>query len=637
MSGNLVNSYSLYLQQKLNPACLIPGPAGPAGPTGSNGINGTGVTGPTGSRGPTGSPGIDGITTGLVYYFYTEYPGTQYSPQPDAGYNGPTGFRMDIVPGVGPGNNGVSGYTGYNGYFSWKDSLISPSSTSTPLASFNLPLTNYFIIQAGNYNFSTNIYSYNPSSPTGTIPINISPIITYYSGGIGTQIGGNLSRFFTVNNATSYDDTPYTCIVPITQDIPVINAASDYLNISFWIVPTPFSYAGTQRIEFWSEGDSISQVVTTFSPQQGTTGAQGPTGPTGAGIDGATGPTGPAGTSAADGATGPAGTPGDTGPTGIQGPTGSSSGTGVPPTPPTKIVAVGSNGVGVTGGTIHYSNDGLSWIPNVLGGFANGGNGVAWNGTMWVAVGDNGGVTGSIQTSTDGINWTASTTGGFTQGGKGVAWNGKLWVAVGDNTVAAGSIQTSPDGLSWTASTTGGFGTQIGGNGVAWNGSMWVAVGGDITPMLGLIQTSTDGINWNKIATNSQFLTGYGVAWNGSTWIVVGEADTQQQSTILISQNGTSWSSASSVGFDVASGGGGRGIIWDGTKWIAIGKGTPSTESIQTSIDEINWTANTVGIFSNGGKGLASTNVWASPPTDMQHAIQKLERHLFHINGSVII
>ena len=82
--------------------------------------------------------------------------------------------------------------------------------------------------------------------------------------------------------------------------------------------------------------------------------------------------------------------------------------------------------------------------------FSTAGYGVAWNGSLWVAVGEG---TNTIATSTNGSAWTGRGTSIFSTAGRGIAWNGTLWVAVGEGT---NTIATSPDGINWT-----GLGTPI--------------------------------------------------------------------------------------------------------------------------------------------------------------------------------
>ena len=96
-------------------------------------------------------------------------------------------------------------------------------------------------------------------------------------------------------------------------------------------------------------------------------------------------------------------------------------------------------GVGTLGA--HTSPDGASWTvwPIALDGDAL--VRVAWNGSLWVAVGDN----GRLFTSGDGEAWTPRTSQ-TAQDLAGVAWGNGTWVAVGDRE----TILTSPDGIAWT-------------------------------------------------------------------------------------------------------------------------------------------------------------------------------------------
>jgi hypothetical protein len=120
-------------------------------------------------------------------------------------------------------------------------------------------------------------------------------------------------------------------------------------------------------------------------------------------------------------------------------------------------VAVGSGT-----NTIAYSSDGITWTGLGKTIFSAYGNGVAWNGTRWVAVGY--GTTNSIAYSSDGITWTEAGTSIFSGEGYGVAWNGRRWVAVGQGT---NSIAYSSDGITWTGAGTSIFSDY--GQGVASN------------------------------------------------------------------------------------------------------------------------------------------------------------------------
>jgi hypothetical protein len=122
------------------------------------------------------------------------------------------------------------------------------------------------------------------------------------------------------------NDSPY--LIPINIPTAVGITSSDVIYVDFYassVSQVSGAYVNT-TIEFWTEGDSVSQVTTTFAPQSGPAGNTGPQGNTGpAGINGSTGPAGFNGTtgpSGFDGSTGPSGLQGPTGPTGFQGPTG---------------------------------------------------------------------------------------------------------------------------------------------------------------------------------------------------------------------------------------------------------------------------------------------------------------------------
>ena len=219
--------------------------------------------------------------------------------------------------------------------------------------------------------------------------------------------------------------------------------------------------------------------------------------------------------------------------------------------------------------------------------FSTQGKGVAWNGSMWVAVG---GGTNSIAYSYDGITWIA-TTSIFSSSGFGIAWNGTMWVAVGGGT---NSIATSYDGISWI-----GLGTSIfsgSGNGIAWNGSMWVAVGTGRNS----IAYSYNGKTWTGLGTTLFSSSGNGIAWNGSRWVAVGSGT----NTILYSTNGINWSAAASSCFT----GYGSGITWNGSKWVATGSGT---NTIGYSSDGSTWiAANAVSQNITPNQTSLASNTW---------------------------
>ena len=259
-------------------------------------------------------------------------------------------------------------------------------------------------------------------------------------------------------------------------------------------------------------------------------------------------------------------------------------------------VAVGSGG-------IRISFDGLRWINSTNAPFSGAsGYGISWNGSYWVAVGNNTGSTVCIAKSTDGMTWTDASNNPFSGAiGYGIAWNGTYWVAVGFNNSTTVAIATSTDGDTWTDATDNPFsGGQ--GNGIAWNGTYWVAVGLNSGNTVAIAK-STDGDTWTD-ASNNPFSGGQGkgIAWNGSYWVAVG-FNSDNTVSIAKSTDGMTWTDASNNPF---SGSVGYGVAWNGSYWVAVGTNTANTVSIAKSTDGMTWANATNNLFSGGaGFGIA--------------------------------
>jgi hypothetical protein len=155
-----------------------------------------------------------------------------------------------------------------------------------------------------------------------------------------------------------------------------------------------------------------------------------------------------------------------------------------------------------------------------------GANSVAWNGTLWIAVGQG---TSSIAYSINGTVWVASSSAVFSTKGNGVAWTGSLWVAVGSGT---NTIAYSLNGTSWTAVTSSPFTTS--GNAVTWNGTRWLAVGSGTNT----IACSSNGMTWVGLGATLLSTSGNGVCWTGTRFVAVG----QGENSIVYSQDGLTFS-----------------------------------------------------------------------------------------------
>lgn len=227
------------------------------------------------------------------------------------------------------------------------------------------------------------------------------------------------------------------------------------------------------------------------------------------------------------------------------------------------VVRVGPGGsaaaqfVAVNNSSAATSPDGTTWTPRTMpaGTFYS----VAWNGTVFVAVG-----TGAACASTpDGVTWTGRTipAGDYYA----VAWTGALFVAVGANVCA-----TSPDGVTWTprAIPAGTY------DGIAWSGSTLVAVG-FVVAGVSACASSPDGVTWAPRTLPAG--TYYGVAWNGARFVAVGA------SVAAASPDGATWASVS------IPAGTYQAVAWNGSVFAAVG-----TTLCATSSTGLAWTPRTI-------------------------------------------
>lgn len=303
-------SASQWTSQKAIIACGstgAPGPDGPAGP-----------------QGPTGAPGTNGtngFSSGLVYYFHAQNP---TSTQPALGYTGP--YSVNTVINDAPENPNYPG-TGYRGYYS----SINPVAGSTgPLLLGRFQTSpgdpGVSLIPAGSWNFSIEAFSFIiPDGPSSQIiPVGLySTLSVFTSGGV---TGVSTSSTILIDNQHVLDNTPYTFSIQVPGSVTLNTPATDYFLVDFFVVPgfnqgwTGFTGGAggpTGQIQFWTDGNSVSQVVTSLSPGQGPTGPQGNTGSTG--VAGPTGSTGPKGNTGSQGPIGPLGPQGPQGQAGSGG------------------------------------------------------------------------------------------------------------------------------------------------------------------------------------------------------------------------------------------------------------------------------------------------------------------------------
>ena len=259
--------------------------------------------------------------------------------------------------------------------------------------------------------------------------------------------------------------------------------------------------------------------------------------------------------------------------------------------PYTSNILVATGAAATRAATLEYSPDGSTWLNAATGGFSVAGHGVAWNGVLWVAVGEDAVAANRIQYSSNSSNWLSGTGATFSVRGNAVAWNGSLWVAVGQDGTSANTIKYSANGIAWTNSLGSSFGTA--GNDVAWNGRLWVAVGTD-SSAANAIRYSLDGSNWLASSATANSSTQNGIAWNGKFWLAAGTV-TSGDNGISISQDGINWASVSAP-FQTQV----TDLAWNGILWVATGSDSGIINN-RYSYDGYTWIQGTGAQFSVTG------------------------------------
>jgi hypothetical protein len=243
-----------------------------------------GAVGPSGPPGPPGAPGAPGISIGLLLYNLIGNPST--SPTP------PVDNILSRTPGVyPPAITPNPAYVGnpYTGYFTEVVGVGGSGDTLIAQFTTGIGVPGITYIPPGYWNFTVSAYVFRQTGATGDntpLPTQGRPSSIYVELWQLNSLGVPLQMISTNRpNAQNFDGLSGDEI-PLSLGIPTTNLnITDRLRVKYYIIgPIPSDFVA----QFWTEGDSISQIITTFSPQQGPTGPTGPIGPTGP-----MGPTGP--------------------------------------------------------------------------------------------------------------------------------------------------------------------------------------------------------------------------------------------------------------------------------------------------------------------------------------------------------
>ena len=183
--------------------------------------------------------------------------------------------------------------------------------------------------------------------------------------------------------------------------------------------------------------------------------------------------------------------------------------------------------------------------------------GIAWNGSKYIAVGND-----SVFTSVDGLSWEDHTPAIFQFVPTDICWTGDKWLIV----ASFGKVFTSTDGLTWSQGvlpltypttviadgprivvigTSGGVASSTNGsswqsddlgirdlNDIAWHDGCYIVVGD-----YGFAAKSTDGVCWTEIpsVTTNELST---VAWHTGRFVAVGSPYGRP---VLSTTDGSSW------------------------------------------------------------------------------------------------
>lgn len=187
----------------------------------------------------------------------------------------------------------------------------------------------------------------------------------------------------------------------------------------------------------------------------------------------------------------------------------------------TVFCAVGTDSLSAATNVCYTSSDGIIWtqraMPSLSAWFA-----ISWNGTVFCAISYGSSI---AATSTDGITWSGRTLPSSEQWDS-IAWNGTVFCAVAGNTSNAA---TSPDGITWTTRSMPSVNNWVK---ISWNGTVFCSVVYNST----IAATSPDGITWTA-RTLSNSASWVGLEWNGTVFCLIATSSTVAATSI----DGITW------------------------------------------------------------------------------------------------
>ena len=268
--------------------------------------------------------------------------------------------------------------------------------------------------------------------------------------------------------------------------------------------------------------------------------------------------------------------------------------------PPISYVKLGLS-------TFCGSTSQTGYTSNATNQFTGQGNGVAYNGSLWVAVGSNTGIVGNLikYSSTPSLVWTNATypSVGAPSTLNSVKWNGLYWLAGGSGaSTKPNNLLNSLNGNSWTYANPTTMVSSI--NGLAWNGYKWVAVGTDPV-VTSILYTDINNL-WQQTTNAFTSRQGNDVTTNGRIWVAVGRGSgLPNDSAIKYSYDAVSWSNV--VGPQLSTG---TTVAWNGDKFVAGGSNGNSSNVVY-SFDGVNWAYSGVNVAQQATSLLWDGSQWS--------------------------
>jgi hypothetical protein len=303
-----------------------------------------------------------------------------------------------------------------------------------------------------------------------------------------------------------------------------------------------------------------------------------------------------------------------------------------------RWVAVGNNAANTTVSIAYSDDDGVNWTAastNPFSGTAGTGFAIGWNGSYWVAGGNDSGFTVSLVYSYTGDVWYTVLTDPFVGGAcLDFSWNGQKWVAVGTTVAGIISVATSTDGTNWAAAsgTPNPFGPTVNSaSAVTWGGNKWI-MSANSTTANPSIAYSYDGETWATVTSPTGLFAS--IRWNGSYFLAAGY--TGSGGIVATSPDGDTWTLNTSPPF------GGSGTIvdisWNGTEWICTrGAVGSSGTNFAESTDGQTWTTLTAAPFSNNVNTIGTnTPFWRTTPATNTSAILKILSSVYYTTSNLV-